>query len=132
MSGNGYSPRGILKNTAGVTLGASETDTVISSEAPIYNSGSVRLRVNAVSSSTTVGAGITLQLQHFLAGVWEDLTSTNSSASVTGDGVFDIKLLVERAADQADMPLGEKVRVVCTTGAGSAVTFTRLDLLQGL
>lgn len=129
---NGYAPRNILLNTEGASLGASETDTVITKDTPIYASGSIRLRIDLSVSGVTVGGGITVQLQQFTAGVWSDLTTTNSTASITGNGVFSIKLLVERAADQADMPLGQKVRLVGTTGAGSAVTFDIIQILQGL
>ena len=124
---NGYSPKAILK--ASKVLGASLTDEVIA-ESGLSASGSRNLRLDIKAESVTVGAGITLQLQQLVVDEWKDLTSANSSVSITADSTVTIKLLELIAADQADLPLAKQIRVVATTGAGSAVTLSSVLLLQ--
>lgn len=128
--GNGYSPKSLLP--AAVTLGASVTNQQVGEECGLSAGGAIRLRVDLKVSAVTAGAGITAKLQQKSLDAWSDLASTNASVAITTAGEVSIKLLVERSADQADMPLKKQVRVVLTTGAGSAVTVDKIVLLQPL
>ena len=105
------------------TVGASETDTVVAEFSVDWESA-LHFRLDVVCSSVTVASGITVQVQDkALGGSYEDLSSANSAVAITGNGTFSITLLLERAADQVDLPLKKSCRLVCTTGAGDTVTF---------
>lgn len=124
---SGYPLKSILKAPA--VLGASITAQELAVFG-VSGQGSRSLRVNLKAESVTAGAGITVSLQHLIAGTYVPLASSNASVAVTGNGVFSIRLDVAKSGDQVDMPLSNQVRVVITTGAGSAVTISQLDLLQ--
>lgn len=107
-------------------VGASETDLPLGTFAlDAYSSRS--LRIDMVCSSVTAATGITAKLQNRAeSGDWEDLGSANASVAITGNGTFSITMLIERAADQVDMPLRKTSRLVITTGVGDAVTFDNI------
>lgn len=112
------------------TVGASETDLPITNFSADFESA-LNFRADIVCSSVTVAAGITAKLQHRTSGSsYEDLNSANASVSITGDGVFSIVLHVQRAADQADLPLRQQCRIVMTTGLGDAVTIDKVVIQQ--
>lgn len=112
------------------TVGASETNLSITEFAADFES-SINFRADIVCSAVTVATGITVKLQHrAVGGSFEDLTSANASASITGNGTFSIVLHVQRAADQADLPVRKQCRLVVTTGAGDAVTFDEITVQQ--
>jgi hypothetical protein len=124
---SGYPLKSILKST--VVLGASVTAQELGTFG-VSGQGSRSLRVNLKAESVTAGAGISVSLQHLIAGTYVALASSNASVAITADGVYSIRLDVAKAADQVDMPLSNQLRVVITTGVGSAVTISVLDLLQ--
>jgi hypothetical protein len=64
----------------GKTLGASETNTVISKEFSVSRSGSLDIRVKASASGVTSSSGITIQLQH-----WDGTPATSSFAFTDTD-----------------------------------------------
>jgi hypothetical protein len=124
---SGYPSKSILKSP--VVLGAS----VSAQELAVFGvsgQGSRSLRLNLKAESVTAGAGITVALQQLIAGTYVALASTNASVAITATGVVSIRLDVAKSADQVDMPLSNQLRVVITTGAGSAVTISEIDLLQ--
>lgn len=113
-----------------ITLGASETNTVVSKLFPITQLGSRNLRIKVTAASSTVATGITAKLQH--APSYDDtFVTTTKSVSITGNGDFYLTLNVEVSGDQAEMPLMPIGRVVVTTGVGDAVTITAVDVMQG-
>lgn len=129
---NGLSPKEILLDTAGVTLGASVSNQVVSKEEGLSAGGALNLRITFKASSVTSSTGITAKLQHKIVDTWTDVNSANASVAITANGVYSIKLNKEVAADIADMPLCKQVRLVCSTGAGDAVTFNNILIQQEL
>ena len=111
-------------------VGASETDLPLMEFSA--NAGSSKnLRADMVCSGVTVAAGITVKLQHQAkGGDYEDLATGNAVVAISGNGTFSIVLHVQRAADQADLPLRKSCRLVVTTGAGDAVTFEGVSVQQ--
>jgi hypothetical protein len=126
-----YTPKNILlKPQTPIVIGASVSNQVVSEEAAVTAGGSVRLRVTLVCSDVTSTTGITAKLQMRIAGDWEDLAGANASVTIDEDGEFSITQLIERSADQPNLPLKSKIRVLATTGADDAVTIDAIYLLQ--
>ncbi len=112
------------------SVGASETDLPIAEFSCDFESA-LNFRADVVCSSVTAFTGITVKLQHrAVEGAYANLSSANGSVAVTGNGTFSIVLHVQRAADQADLPLRKQCRLVVTTGAGDAVTFDNIIIQQ--
>ena len=112
------------------TVGASETDLPIAEFSADFQS-SLHFRADLVCSSVTAATGITVNLQtKALGGSYADVGSANGAVAITGNGTFSITLLLERAADQVDLPLQKSCRLVVTTGAGDAVTFDYISVQQ--
>lgn len=130
---NGYSATRIATNISGPTVyGASLSAEVISRPSAVTAGGSTSIRLDVVASSVTVGGGITVALQTRAGGTWTTVASSNASKSITANGVTTLSLLANRAADQADLPLGEQVRVILTTGVGSSIQIDNIEILQAL
>lgn len=127
--GNGYSPKELV--AVPQVIGASQS-VQVGKEEGLSAGGSIHLRVDALVSGVTVGSGITLKLQQKRFDSWADLASANSTLAITANGEYTLRLMVERAADQADMPLAKQVRLVVVTAAGAAVTVEKARLLQSL
>lgn len=125
---NGYSPKSMIKATK--VVGASEAGLQVSESMGLTAGGSCSLRVDIKVEAVTVGAGITFKLQHMVVDTFKDLSSANSSVAITANGTYSLKMNVNIAADQVDMPLAKQIRVVAVTGAGSAVTISQMQLLQ--
>lgn len=123
---NGWSAKDITLKPAGTqTVGASQTDVVISLENPTTAGGATKgFVVKAVFSAVTVAAAITAKLQSAIGTDWVD----SKTVSVTATGGFYIKIL----NDATYMPLLNKHRVVLTTGAGDTATVTSVEILQEL
>lgn len=112
------------------TVGASETNLPIANFSTDWESA-LHFRCDMVCSSVTVSSGITVKLQQrSKGGAYADLSSGNASVSITGNGSFSITLLLERAGDQADLPLKQSCRLVISTGAGDSVTFDEITVQQ--
>jgi len=128
---NGYSPKDIINEP--VTLGASETETVVSKDTGLSAGGALRgFRIMMDVSSVTASTGITAKIQQRTLDAWTDLAGANASVSITTDGEYVLKQLALISADQPNFPLSKQLRVVCTTGSGDAVTFDRMVILQEL
>jgi hypothetical protein len=123
---NGYASSDRVLS-GGISVGASETNKVVSQEFPITRAGSLNLVIAIKTSSTTVTNAITAKLQTGLQANWEDA----KTVSITGDDWFFIKLNVEVAGDQTYLPLLPQGRLVVTTGADDAVTFDAIHVIQG-
>ncbi len=83
------------------------------------------LRVDIEVSAITVVGSITAKLQHKSpnGAAWVDMTGANATLALTTTGTATITQLVERAADQANMPIRQQIRVVVSnTNAGDTVT----------
>jgi hypothetical protein len=104
---NGYVPKNVVKNP--VTLDGDQT-VVASEEFAITAVGSCYLVVKLVAVDVNVEGSITATLQTAEGqdGDWID----TKSASITADGNYYFKFLVDRAADQTYLPLLCKGRVV--------------------
>jgi hypothetical protein len=133
MSSNAYSPQdALLTGSVPTVLGASVSNQVISKEIALTSGGSQNLRIDLAVSGFTLGAGISVKLQHKSISAWSDLAGANASVAITANGEFSITQLMARAADQANMPIKKQVRVLITTGAGSAVTVSAIRVSQPL
>lgn len=110
------------------TVGATETNTVVSQEWPITAGGSLNCVIKIVCSGVTAATGITAKLQTAIGSDWVD----SKTASVSGNGNVYIKLQTALAGDQTYLPLLNKGRIVVTTGAGDAVTVSGVHVLQEL
>lgn len=129
---NSYSPQDFKLKTP-LAFGASASNQVISKPIGLTKDGSLHLRVDVKLSSVAAGAGISMKLQHSsINGDWADLAGANATVAVTGNGTFSMTQAVERATDQVNMPLKKMVRVLITTGAGSAATVDELRVSQGM
>jgi len=126
---NGYSPKDIIRES--VAVGASETETPISKDTGLTAGGAVDgFRIMFKVSSVTVTSGITAKLQMRTLDAWTDMAGANASVAITADGEYTLKQLALISADQPNFPVSKQVQVVCTTGAGDAVTFDKMVLLQ--
>lgn len=130
---NGYSPKDIklqqLQPIAGVVA-----DQAISEDVGLHWGSVCRLRVDVKASAVTVVGSITAKLQHRSPnGSFVDLVGANASVVISADGLFTITQLVERSADQPNMPIRKQIRVVITTtNAGDEVTVDNVWLYQAL
>lgn len=115
------------------TLGASETNTVISRPVPTTATGAYILRCEFKVSGVTSTTGITAKLQHFVVDAWVDVTGADAQQAITTNGNGDIVVSPWDTTNTyaADLPLGSQVRLVCSTGASDAVTFTAVRFIQG-
>lgn len=129
---NSYSPVESILKTTGITVGASETNTVISQSVGLSAQGSRNVRVDFKVSSTTVATGITAKLQYRSIETWTDLAGANASVSITADGEYSLTQCIERSADQPNMPLKKQLRLVITTGVGDTVTVDTVRVQQGM
>lgn len=129
---NSYTPQDFKLKTP-LAFGASVTAQPISKPIGLTAKGSLNVRVDVEVSGVTVGAGISvkLQMQSINEG-WTDLAGANATASITANGMVSMRQNVEVAADQPNMPLKKMLRVVVTTGAGSAVTIEQVRVSQGM
>lgn len=113
-----------------ITVGASQTNKVVSKIFAVSALGSKNLRVKVTSASTTVAAAISFKLQH-ASSDGDTFITTTKSTSITADGDFYLTLNAEVAGDQAELPLQVQARVVVTTGAGDSVKITSVKVMQG-
>ena len=119
-----------FSSSAPKVLGASLTNEVLTGDISLTAGGSTKsVRFEVVTAAVTVGAGITLAAQSQLAdGTW--VAVSGLSASVTAAGCSVLSMNANSAAGIAAMPLAKLMRVVVTTGAGSAVTVNSVRFLQ--
>lgn len=131
---SGYSPKDIIKD--GLTpVSGIVTSQAISKDAGLSWESAFRLRVDVVAAGVTVAGAITAKLQHRAPdnGTWTDLAGANASVAITTNGLVTMTQLVERSADQVNMPIRKQLRVVITTtNAGDAVTISNVYLYQAL
>jgi hypothetical protein len=125
---NGWAPKNVVLSGL-VPLGASQSNAPVSNVFSLSAGGAIDGLVIALScSGVTAGAGITAKLQSGLNGTFYD----SKTVAITGNGVFFITLLGNKAADQTYLPLLAAGQVVVTTGAGSAVSVDMVQVLQPL
>lgn len=130
---NGFSPKDIKLDSL-VPVSGIVTATPISKDTGL-NWGSVaRLRIDIKASGVTSVGTITAALQDRAPnGTFTTLAGANASVVITAAGFFTITQLVERAADQPNIPIRKQIRVVLTTtNAGDAVTIDNVWLYQEL
>ena len=111
----------------GKVIGASVTNEPITTNFRLTTGGATdSLVIKITAASVTAGAGITAKLQSAIDNTFVDA----KTVSVTGNGDFYIKLNNAVSADQAFLPLLSVGRVVVTTGAGSALTITDVQVVM--
>jgi hypothetical protein len=111
-------------------LAASLTNQPVTDGLTLSAGGAQYLRVNI---STTVVAGqITYSLQQKINDSWVAVASANASVVVTATGHISLKLNNQIAADQADLPLSNSIRVVGTTNGAWNGTTTSIQVIQEL
>ena len=123
MSRNWISKEVVLNGT-NQAVAASQTDQVVSE---VFRVGDPRyIVVDVTAASVTVTNAITVKLQDSDGSdVWH-VKGTQGSASITGNGTVTIKLMIENADDQAQLPLRPLIRVGVTTGVDDAATITKV------
>lgn len=116
----GYTVENVVKSGTAQTLGASETDTVVSNTFRMSAEDSKFFLARLDTSSSTVATGITANLQHSWDGgtTWEDIGS-GVQVSITGDASYQMELEYSASNTTLAWPLA---RIVVSTGAGDAVT----------
>lgn len=117
---NGHSIRNYLLNGSAVTLGASETDTPVTTTFAMSAEDSKYCLIRIDTSSVTVTNAVTANLQHSWDGgtTWEDLGS-GSQVSITGNDSYQIEHDYAAANTSLTWPLA---RVVVSTGVSDACT----------
>lgn len=111
------------KNTA-VTVGASQSDFVISRVAQIECSSSRDMIIVLEASGVTAATGITVKLEHsHRKDAQFDEPAATETVAITGDGTFEIDIQRVLGTTPALKPF---IRLVVDTGAGDAVTFDRI------
>lgn len=117
---NGHSSRDFLLPSGAVTLGASETDTVVSSVFAMSAEDSKHCLIRLDTSSVTVTNAVTANLQHSWDGgtTWEDVGS-DSQVSITGNASYQISHEHTATNSTATWPIA---RVVVSTGVSDACT----------
>lgn len=131
---NAYTPQD-KKKIGLAAISGIVSNQAVSEEVGMTAGGSKHLRVDIKVSGVTVVGSITAKLQHRCNGsdTYADLAGANASVSISAAGFVSLTQAVERAADQANMPLKSLVRVVLTTtNAGDAVTVDNVFFCQEL
>jgi hypothetical protein len=126
---NGWSAKEVVLSPAPSYSGV-VTDQLLSLDGwPVTAGGSLNMVVKIkVSAATAVGT-ITAKLQTAEGNDWQD----SKTVSITGAGVFYIKLQTSVTLDQPYLPLLNKGRVVVsTTNAGDSVSVSSVAILQEL
>jgi hypothetical protein len=127
----GYVPKSILKKPGNAIVIGASAEQVVSEETAVTAGGSIRCRVDILVSDVTVTTAITAKLQmRTFQDEWSDLAGANASVTITTDGQVSITQLIERSADQPNLPLKSFIRVVISTGTGDAVTVDKIIFLQ--
>jgi len=104
------------------TIGASETDTVISSVFEISGLDSTDIVIDLIYDDAVAFTAITAKLQSSPDQVnWIDSKTVSITAATATTTLKSIELLVARAADQEFLPLRKFCRVVITSGTGDSV-----------
>lgn len=112
----------ILLNGSSVTIGASETNTVVSDVIRIQDP--LHIRIDVKCSGVTAATGVTAKIQDSVDKTVWNTKGSEGNVAITANGTFSIALLAENSSDQAELPLRPFVRVVVTSGAGDAATVT--------
>lgn len=129
---NGYSPKEVKDPNLVSPVPASQANYPISLEIPVTYAGSLHCRVD-IETSTIVGT-VTAKLQQRSPtnGTYVDLAGANASVVITSNSSFSMTQLVERSADQPNLPLEKTLRVVITTAAASTAIISHVWMHQGL
>lgn len=125
---NGWSADSLLNSASAITVGASQSNSVLSKEYAVTARGALHHVVAIDVSAATVATGITAKLQSAIGSTWQD----SKTVAITTTGRVYIKLNVEVTGDQTFLPLLNKARIVVTTGAGDSVTVSAVQVLQEL
>lgn len=120
---NGYSVRDYLLNGSAVAVGASASETVVSSDIPITEGDSKNFKMRIITTAAKEATGITVKLQHSHTGTsWENVGSAGQIA------------VVGHSAADADVDSGAETVTVASHGfvTGDAVYYTSTSAITGL
>ena len=121
----GYSAKPAILQNASVS--GVVTNQVVTSPWPVSTNGSIHHVVKIVTAGVTVVGSVVAKLQSAIGSDWVD----SKTVTISGNGVFYIKLLAEATGDQTYLPLLNQARVVLTTtNAGDAVIISDIEILQ--
>jgi hypothetical protein len=118
-----YKSENLKLDNTGKTLGASETNTVVSESFRINDCR--MLVVDFYVSAVTDGgsdSSVTATVQSTSGG--GNWVASKASAAITSTGWKSITLLETVAGDQTYLPLRPIIRLVATTAAGDSLTIT--------
>ena len=116
-----YSQDIVVKDSNAV-VAASQTAQQVSEQFTVEDIQTLYFKVRAKVASVTAGAGISMIVQQRISD--EDTWATAGTAAITAAGMVEV--LFNNTASQTNLPLLPQLRVVCTTGVGSAVTFSHI------
>ena len=129
-----FTGKNVIKNNASVTIGASQTDSVVTGVGALESfyippSCTQALVIDLEVSAVVVAAAITakLQVRYNNGQAW----ANSKTASITATGTTSIRLLHSVAGDQGFLPLKPQARVVITTGGGDSITITAVHVPVG-
>lgn len=112
-----------VKRPGTVSIGASETNTVISTIFTLNRyQANEAFKAAVVCSSVTETTGFTFKLQHSYDGgsTWADVG--NQFQGTLSTGVATIRGVVNDATDAAQMPIWPVCRIVVSSGSSDALT----------
>lgn len=123
-----------LDGVRGSTVTVAEAATEpVSAEGDLSVEGTRSFRL-LIEVTAVGGTGGTLKLQHKLGeteGSWTDLVGAAVSTAAPSAAYYTLHKAIWRVADQADMPVSSRIRVVAVTTAGNSVTVGKVWLQQG-
>ena len=136
MSANGYNTSANMIPDAGaVTVGASETNTVVSKVQRISGADSknlvCRIKTGALTDASA-DSSVIAKLQHRWSEA-EDWQLVGSQAQVVLAAAttwYSIALNIENSSDEAQMPLAPLMRLVVTTDTGDSAVVSYVYFSQ--
>lgn len=125
---NGWSANDIA--ITGIIVSGVQSNFPVTKEDRVSAGGALNGIVKFKCSSVTQVGTITPKIQTANGSDWVDV---KSGAAITAAGIQYIRWNIEVAADQAVLPLLNRMRVVVTTtNAGDALTIDTCEFLQRL
>lgn len=88
------------------------------------------IRVTGVTVAAAISANLWTGIMKAADGTVTFRATADKSVSITGNGVFEIRLNPEDASDVTKMPLGPHAKVTIITGAGDAATVQEVRLVE--
>lgn len=120
----------IVKDGGSQAVAISQTNQVVSNVYEVSADGALHLAFEITAASVS-GTGAAVKIQDSIDGTnFADVDATNAKVTISGAGRFRLAMSVQNSNFASKMPLGRKIRFVCTTGGSDAVTITRVLVQQ--